>query len=108
VTRNQKKNLQSSQRRLSIYENQSNAGFRVINQSFTSVRSSSQAVEEKLGREKKNGYHPTIPTGIIVGCRGTQCNDLGSSQVVNKVQCDIAALVGTSRVQHQRIVTGCQ
>jgi hypothetical protein len=98
VTRNQKKNLQSSQRRLSISENQSNAGFKVINQSFTSVKSSSQEVEEKLGRENKNGYYPTIPTRIVAGCRRVQCDDLGSSQSINKAQCDVVTLVCTSRV----------
>jgi hypothetical protein len=79
VTRNPKQNLQSPQRRLSIYENQSNAGFKLINQSFTSIRSSSLTIKEKLGRENKNSYHPTIPTGIVAGCRGVQCDDLGSS-----------------------------
>jgi hypothetical protein len=53
VTKNQKQNLQNLQRKHSISKNQSNASFKLINQSFTSVKSSSQAVEEKMGREKK-------------------------------------------------------
>jgi hypothetical protein len=98
VTRNQKKNLHSFQRRLSISKNQSNVGFKVINQSFSSIRSSSWVVEAKMGREKKKWMSPTIPTGIVPGCRGVQCDDLGSSQAMNKEQCDVIALVCISRV----------
>jgi hypothetical protein len=78
VTGNQKKNLQILERILSISKNQSNVCFKVRKQSFTSVISSSEKVGEKLGRENKNGYHPTISIGIVVGCRGEQCNDIGS------------------------------
>jgi hypothetical protein len=56
------KNLQNLQRKLSISENQSNASFKLINQSITGIRSSSQAIEAKLGRRKKKWLSPTIPT----------------------------------------------
>jgi hypothetical protein len=65
--KNQKQDMQNYKEKLSISENQSIASFKLINQSITSIRSSSQATEAKLGGKKKNWLSPTIPTGIVAG-----------------------------------------
>jgi hypothetical protein len=107
VSKIKNKNLQILQRKLSISENQSNASFKLINQSITGIRSSSQAIEEKLDRRKKNWLSPTIPTGIVVGCSGAQCDNPVLSHTTNRVQCDVVAMICTSRVRRQRIVMVC-
>jgi hypothetical protein len=57
--------LQNYKEKLSISENQSNASFKLIIQSITSIKSSSQKIEGKLGGKKKKWISPTIPTGIV-------------------------------------------
>jgi hypothetical protein len=54
VTKIKSKTCKIYKEKLSITENQSNASFKLIKQSSTSVRSSSQEVEARLGRKKKN------------------------------------------------------
>jgi hypothetical protein len=107
VTKIKRKTCKIYKEKLSISENQSNASFKLINQSITGIRSSSQEIEAKLGGKKKNWLSPTIPTGIVAGCSGAQCDDLGSSHAANRVQCDIVTLVCTSRVRRQRIIMVC-
>jgi len=90
--------MQNYKEKLSFFGNQSNESFKIINQSITSIRSSSQAIEAKLGGKMKNWLSPTIPTGIAMGCSEAQCDDLGSSHSTNRVQCDVIALLYTSKV----------
>jgi hypothetical protein len=67
VTRIKSKTFKIYKERLSIPENQSNTSFKLIKQSITGIRSSSQAIGEKLGGKNKKMVLPTIPTGIVAG-----------------------------------------
>jgi hypothetical protein len=51
VTRIKRKTCKIYIEKLSISKNQSNASFKPINKSITSIRSSSQAIEAELGEK---------------------------------------------------------
>jgi hypothetical protein len=105
--KNQKQNLQNFKERLSISENQSKAIFKLINQSNTGIKSSSQATEAILGEKRKIDLLQQILQEAPQSDSRAECDEQRSSQATNRTQCDVAALVFTSRVRRLRFVAGC-
>jgi hypothetical protein len=79
VTKTKSKTCKIYKEKFSIPKNHSNASFKLINQSFTSVRISSQAIEVKLGRKKEE---MAISDNSYRNRRELQCSTVRRSRVV--------------------------
>jgi hypothetical protein len=74
------KKLAKCKERLSITENQSQASFKLRNQSIMGIGSSPQATKENLGGKRQNdSLHQNLQESSQAGY-GTQCDELRSSQ----------------------------
>jgi hypothetical protein len=109
MTRIKSKTCKIYKKRLSITENQSNASFKLINQSITGIRSPSQEIEAKLGKKKKKKI-ASLQQFLQESSQadsGAQCYELRSSQATNRAQCNIDALFFISKVRCQRVIASC-
>jgi hypothetical protein len=59
------------------------------------TKNSSQEMINNLGKEEKLSVTQKISSGIVVGCKRTQCDDKKLLQAVRSTQCDVVTLVFT-------------